>query len=286
MSTATLGDRLLSERAAGKVADAAERIVGTALEAIDLSLPAALAGELEQVRAYVSAFQAAVARILDAASAARPDLLILDEAHHLVGVAELKKAGAKDPPVAAPWLKAFLEQQSMSSPFSEWVAVFGAGRGTAVAIVEHLRSNLYAGEQLEYPQNRKLPQWQLTDADVVRFSSSVVSELARVDTPLDRLASVFGVTATELAAVFGVSRQALAQWRQRGTPGDRQEKLAALGEVADLLTARIKPDRIPAVVRRQVPAYGGRSILEALSAGDEQLVLDELRSAFDWSAAA
>jgi hypothetical protein len=285
MSPSTLGDQILTERAPTKVAEAVERIVGSALQEIDLSLPSALAGELEQVRAYVSAFQAAVTRILDAVSTARPDLIFFDEAHRVVGVADIKKAGS-EAGLTAPWFQAVLEQQSMSSPFSEWVALFGAGRGTGVAIVEHLRSTLDLAEYIEHPRNRALPLWQLTNADVVRFSRSVVDELARTDTPLDRVASVFGVTVTDLATVFGVSRQALEQWRRRGAPGDRQEKLAALGEVADLLSTRVKPDRIPAVVRRQVPAYGGRSILQALAAGDEQLVLDELRTAFDWSAAA
>ena len=42
-------------------------------------------------------------------------------------------------------------------------------------------------------------------------------------------------------------------------------------------------DRIPDVVRRAAPAYGGRSILQAIGDGDEELVLDELRNAFNWA---
>jgi hypothetical protein len=72
----------------------------------------------------------------------------------------------------------------------------------------------------------------------------------------------------------------------RGVPGERQEKLATLDAIVDLLTAKLKPDRIPGVVRRPSAAYGNRSILEAIVASDEALVLDELRSAFDWAAAA
>jgi hypothetical protein len=57
-----------------------------------------------------------------------------------------------------------------------------------------------------------------------------------------------------------------------------------LEEITDLLAARLKRDCIPGVVRRAAPAYGGRSILQAI--GDEELVLDELRDAFDWAATA
>ncbi len=67
---------------------------------------------------------------------------------------------------------------------------------------------------------------------------------------------------------------------------DHVTSLATLGEIADLLAARLKRDRIPGVVRRAAEAYGGRSILQAIGDSDEELVLDELRDAFDWSAAA
>ena len=62
--------------------------------------------------------------------------------------------------------------------------------------------------------------------------------------------------------------------------------MRSLGEIADLLAVKLKRDRIPDVVRRAAPAYGGRSILQAIGDGDEKLVLDELRDAFDWAAAA
>jgi transcriptional regulator with XRE-family HTH domain len=106
------------------------------------------------------------------------------------------------------------------------------------------------------------------------------------ETPLHQIASAFSLTRTELAGLFGVRRQALDQWEARGLPAARQEKLATLGAIADLLTAKLKRERIPGVVRRQTPAYGGRTLLEAVADGDEELVLAELRDAFDWAAAA
>lgn len=103
------------------------------------------------------------------------------------------------------------------------------------------------------------------------------------DTPLERITKAFSLSRTELARLFGVRRQALDQWEARGLPAARQEKLATLGAIVDLLTTKLKPDRIPGVVRRPTSAYGERTLLEAIADNDQDLVLAELRDAFDWS---
>jgi DNA-binding XRE family transcriptional regulator len=113
-----------------------------------------------------------------------------------------------------------------------------------------------------------------------------MSPASLTETPLDRIAAALSLNRTELARLFGVRRQAIEQWEMRGTPGERQEKLATIGAIVDLLSAKLKRDRIPGVVRRTASAYGGRSILDAIAAGDEESVLDELRDAFDWATTA
>ncbi len=86
--------------------------------------------------------------------------------------------------------------------------------------------------------------------------------------------------------VFGVSRQAIDQWRSRGVPAERRAKVADLLAVVDLLDRKLKPGRLPLVARRPAGAFGGRSLLE-LAAGDEQADLREkVERAFDWSTAA
>ena len=40
---------------------------------------------------------------------------------------------------------------------------------------------------------------------------------------LAEIEASFGLSKTELGRLFGVSRQAVDQWRVRGVPGDRQE---------------------------------------------------------------
>lgn len=285
MSPTSFAEKVLSERTPKRVADAAEEIAGAALKEIEMSVPEALGGERAQVRAYVEAYRQLRSRMLDAVGKARPDLIAFDEAHNVILLGDVKAQGVRDEESVL-WLKAALDQEAMRAPFSEWVGTLGVGRGTAVAFVAQLRSMLRDTKPLALPREHHLPSWTLSDDEAVRFYRAVGDELARARTPLDRVASVLGVSRTELAQLFGVRRQAIEQWEARGVPGERQEKLATLDAIVDLLTAKLKPDRIPGVVRRPAAAYGNRSILEAIVASDEALVLDELRSAFDWAAAA
>jgi DNA-binding XRE family transcriptional regulator len=285
MKPTSLAEAVLTDRAAERVADAAEEIARTALAEIESSMPDALAGERAQVRAYVDAYRELGSQMLNAVGEARPDLIVFDEARNAVVLVEMKAGGIKrDGSVR--WLKAALDQEAMSAPFSEWVGTLGVGRGTAVAYVAQLRSLLPDTKPLVIPRDHHLPAWALSDDEAVRFYRAVGDELARVRSPLDRVASVLGVSRTELARLFGVRRQAIEQWEARGIPAERQEKLATLDAIVDLLTAKLKTDRIPAVVRRPARAYGDQSILEAITAGNEALVLGELRNAFDWAAAA
>ncbi len=285
LSPPDLAETVLCERAPERVADAAEEIARAALEEIESSAPQALGGERAQVRAYVDAYRLLGRQLLDAIAKARPDLIVVDEAHNVLSRGEINARGGPSE-TSVGWLKAALEQEAMSAPFSEWVGTLGVGRGTAVAFVARLRSMLQDTEPLALPRGHHLPAWQLSDDQAVRFYRAVGDELARVRTPLDRVASVLGLSRTELAHLFGVRRQAVEQWERRAVPGERQEKLATLDAIVDLLVAKVKPDRIPGVVRRRGAAYGDRSILEAIAAGEEELVLDELRNAFDWAAAA
>jgi hypothetical protein len=284
MSPTSLARKVLSERVPARVADAAEEIAAAALEEIESSVPDALAGERAQVRAYVNAYLQLESRMLEVVGDARPDLLAFDKANSVIALIETKAQNRSEESVR--WLKAALEQGAMSAPFSEWVEALGVGRGTAVALVAQLRSMLPDTKPLASSHELHLPPWLLSDREAMRFYRAVGDELGRIRTPLDRISSVLGLSCTELARLFGVRRQAIEQWEARGVPGERREKLATLDAIVDLLVAKLKPDRIPGVIRRSAAAYGGRSILEAIATGEEALVLDELRGAFDWAAAA
>ena len=282
----TLADRLLTGLPPHEVADAMTEIAEQAVAEIDSSLPGALAGDLRQLRSYVDAYLLLTERMLEAVGAARPDLLAFDRERHVMLLVEGKKSGRSSRQRDIPWMKSMLAGEAMSAPFSGWVGRFGAGRGTAVAIVAVLRQALPDTKPLPTPTRGHLPDWHVQDADVVRFYRAVSEALEGGGSPLERIGSAFDLNRTELAELFGVKRQALERWNAHGVPAERQEKLATVGAIVDLLAAQLKGDRVPGAVRRTAPAYGNRSILEAIAAGEEEAVLAELRDAFDWASAA
>jgi DNA-binding transcriptional regulator YiaG len=278
-----VADRLLTASDPRVVARAAARVGGDAIGQIESSLPGALAGRRDQVRAYVDAYRALTDSVLQVAAQARPDLAARGQDGRIVFVADGKARGRAGP--GRGWMNAALEREAMSVPFSGWVGTLGVGDGTAGAVAASVRAVLPGMTPLA-PPNGHVPDWQLDERQLVRFSRAVLDELSHTETPLDHIADVLGLTQTELAALFGVRRQAVDQWAGRGVPAERQEKLATLGEIADLLAAKLKRERVPGVVRRAAASYGDRSMLEAIAAGDEERVLAELRDAFDWAAAA
>lgn len=282
----TLADRLLTASPPKQIADAMAKIAKEAVDEIDRSLPGALAGDSSQVRVYVDACRVLTDKALEAVETARPDLLAFDQQHRVLLVIQAKSTGSRSQERDIPWMKSMLAGEAMNAPFSQWVGRFGAGRGTAVAIVALLREALPDTKPLSVPARRCLPTWEVGDTDVVRFYRAVSESLESSESPLKRLRSVLGLSRTDLAGLFGVKRQALERWGTHGVPAERQGKLATLGAIADLLTTQLKSDRIPGVVRRTAAAYGGRSILEAIAAGDEEAVLAELRDAFDWASTA
>jgi hypothetical protein len=98
---------------------------------------------------------------------------------------------------------------------------------------------------------------------------------------LERLTSRWQISNATAAEIFGVSRQAFSKWLAKGPPADREGPIADLDAVTELLERYLRPDRIPAVVRRAAPALGGRSILQLARTGDSAEVLRAVRTMFD-----
>jgi hypothetical protein len=86
--------------------------------------------------------------------------------------------------------------------------------------------------------------------------------------PLERLLTVWSLTAAQGAALFGISRQAFMKWLKKGPPAERAEAIAALAAASDLLAHYLKHERIAAVVRRKTPQLSGKSLLELAGAGE------------------
>jgi hypothetical protein len=81
---------------------------------------------------------------------------------------------------------------------------------------------------------------------------------------LDRIREILQLSGPELGSVFGVSRQAIDQWRDNGVPPEKLAAIDRVSETVDELSKRFKPLRLPAIVRAPMPILDNRSILRTL----------------------
>ena len=98
--------------------------------------------------------------------------------------------------------------------------------------------------------------------------------------PLRRFERIWQVSASQAAAMFGVSRQAYAKW-STVMPADRLVAVALLDETTQMLLDRLKVDRIPAAVRRPSEMLEGLSLLELAQQQRFADLRDAVRSMFD-----
>ena len=94
--------------------------------------------------------------------------------------------------------------------------------------------------------------------------------------------ALWDLSQSEAARLFGVSRQALSKWFRQGIPSERAKAMADLAAASDLLVRYIKRERIPAVVRRPIPALDGVSLLDLLERGRTDELLKTCRNMFDF----
>lgn len=166
----------------------------------------------------------------------------------------------------------------------------GIGVGIACWVVASVRDVLPGEEPLVFPKS-----WPhaLRAEDVDRSELQLFDRLvdAMVDRqlagdPLDEIQAVFDLSATDLAGLFGVERQAISQWRQRGTPPARRAKVATVAEIATILRHRLRRGSVPGVVRKQADAYGRRNMLEMIAADEQDELLAVTQRSFDWATTA
>ncbi len=107
----------------------------------------------------------------------------------------------------------------------------------------------------------------------------------RAGRSLGRILEVWGLSQSDAARLFGVTRQAVSKWLVGGVPAERSEAIADLAAATELLVRHLKRDRVPAVVRRRAPALGERSLIDLLATSRTREVLDACRSMFDFGRA-
>ena len=226
---------------------------GPLVEAIDRSLAAALGGDDGAAAAYTRAWRALVR------------LLVRSEA-----------------PDTEPALADVLDLMALEAPFSPWLATFGPGEGAALLLQARIRSAAGLGVPAE-PVAGTSFQPDLDRLDLARFARHVWLELQGGEGELARLAASWRLSQTDLARLFGVKRQAVAQWLEDGVPPARQPKVLTIVRIAELLERNLRAERIPAVVRSPAEALGG-TMLEVIAADRQDELLSSVARSFDWSA--
>gem|GEM_PF-6081058 len=122
----------------------------------------------------------------------------------------------------------------------------------------------------------------------LRFTCATLKRMRleeRVESPLQQVQDLLDLNTAELGRLFGMSRQAAAQWLARGVPAARQVQVSTALAASELLQRKLKAGRLPAAARKSAEAYGGLSMLQMIESGQEQKLLDKIRASFDWSAA-
>lgn len=130
--------------------------------------------------------------------------------------------------------------------------------------------------------------WEVADALVAgapdeNWLRALTDDLdRRVRTrPLERLMTLWALSASEAAQAFGVTRQAFSKWRRSGVPAERATVLADLAEATDTLDRHLKRERIPAVVRRPAQSLGGLSLYDLACRGRHAELREAVTAMFD-----
>jgi hypothetical protein len=119
-----------------------------------------------------------------------------------------------------------------------------------------------------------------------RFTVAVLRELSGPGSDLARLLAGWQLSISDVARLFGVRRQAVQQWLDDGVPSARQPKLLQILRIGDLLERNLEVRRIPAVVRSDAAAYGGRSMLEMIADDRHDELVESVVRSFDWASTA
>jgi len=254
---------------------------GELLPALGAQLERALEGSTEATREYVRCYHVLTLRVLDEAHRARPDVVVRTGDGHLALIDV--KGTPRRAPVEA------LETASAEAPFGPWTARFPLEEAVALDLTSRVRQLIGLRALDLAPADPGLGEVvDVDDLTALRFLRRVRFHLNHPDEehPLRRLMDAFELSKTELASLFGVRRQAVDQWLERGVPSERQEKVQTLIAICDLLERKLKPGRLAGVARRPADAYGGKTMLELIAADQHRELLELVRDSFDWTTAA
>jgi hypothetical protein len=241
------------------------------------AMPHALRGEWPAVTVLVSRWHSLVDDIVKSAAEEFPQLV--QWTNNGFGIVTASHEVRREP-------IQYLDHLIGDVPFSPLVARFGRDVGVGVVAIDAVRMLLPGCRQLNLGASSGWPELP-EDIDSGRFRRLVDIAIRSMQPPLFRVKDLFGLSNGEVADLFGVRRQAVDQWEQRGeVPAARREKLANLLSVGELLDRKLSPGRLPLVARRSADVYGGITMLDMASCDRDAELRELTERAFDWSGTA
>lgn len=102
---------------------------------------------------------------------------------------------------------------------------------------------------------------------------------------LNRISQTFGLSETELAGLFGVTRRSIAKWRLRGVPVERAADVDRVRGLAASFTRRFISVRIPEIVRMPGKSLDGKTVLTLISHSGVEPVYAYLERLFSYTVA-
>jgi transcriptional regulator with XRE-family HTH domain len=267
--------RVFTAPDAARTVEALHALDSTLLASLGYHLPEALHGSLDATRCYVSDYRRLTYALMEEARAVRPDRIISTPR----GLTLCDAAGQP-----ADALLGALENTSAEGPFTAWAVRLSLSEAVALHLANRFRALLGCQVLTEPSEPPRIED----DVAAQRFLRRVRFHLNNPDTmnPLRRVMEAFALSQTDTARLFGVTRQAIAQWLADGVPAERQEKLTALLALLDILQRKLKADRLPGIARRAADAYGGLTMLEMIAADRHDELLAITRDSFAWDQAA
>lgn len=185
-----------------------------------------------------------------------------------------------------------VEQTPLQVAFSGWRLRLGR-QGVWVAMVDRLRelASEYGvvdvvplGPTRATASPHPLDVGHRASAELFTLIADELKRMVGDQSALNEIRDVLRLSETELGDLLKVRRQAVAQWRRRGIPSERADEIDQHRQLCRYLTTAIKPERIPAVVRRSVPQLGGRTWLEALREEGPVATHERFKAVFSYQA--
>ncbi len=134
------------------------------------------------------------------------------------------------------------------------------------------------------------PDWQPVPSEAVTYVAAaaldrVATERDRANHQykLNRIQSILGLKPTEMTRVLNVSHEGLRKWARGGSISE--ERLADIDDLYDFslwLSSHIKPDAIPAFMRRRIPALSNQRPIDWLMTRRSQELRAVYRQAFSY----